>query len=105
MDLLLQTAITAALNAGEEILRIYDNPDSDLEVSKKSDNSPLTIADRKSNEIIMGYLKDTPPSGHQRRKQAIDYQTRRSWTTVWIVDPLDGTKEFIKGRFYKLTYC
>lgn len=101
MDLLLQTAITAALNAGEEILRIYDNPDSDLEVSKKSDNSPLTIADRKSNEIIMGYLKDTPHPVISEENKAIDYQTRRSWTTVWIVDPLDGTKEFIKrnGEF------
>lgn len=101
MNSLLQTAITAALKAGEEILRIYNDPASDFEVEKKSDHSPLTIADRKSNEIIMEYLKNTPYPVISEENKAIGYDTRRSWTTVWIVDPLDGTKEFIQknGEF------
>ena len=60
MDLLLETAIKAALKAGEEILKIYNDPASDFEIEHKADQSPLTIADRKSNEIIMEYLLATP---------------------------------------------
>ncbi len=101
MNSLLQTAITAALKAGEEILRIYNGPVSDFEIEKKSDHSPLTIADRKSNEIIMEYLKNTPYPVISEENKAVGYDSRRSWTTVWIVDPLDGTKEFIQknGEF------
>lgn len=101
MEKLLQIAITAALSAGEEILKIYNDPDSDFQVEKKADNSPLTIADRKSNEIIMEYLTTTPYPVVSEENKAIPYETRRDWTTLWIVDPLDGTKEFIKrnGEF------
>lgn len=101
MNSLLKTAITAALNAGEEILRIYNDPASDFEIEKKSDNSPLTIADRKANAIIMEYLKNTPYPVISEENKTMDYVTRRQWPTVWIVDPLDGTKEFIKrnGEF------
>ena len=53
MNSLLQTAIQAAVTAGEEILKIYDDPASDFEVEQKADHSPLTIADRKSNDIIL----------------------------------------------------
>ena len=59
MNSLLQTAIQAAVTAGEEILKIYDDPASDFEVEQKADHSPLTIADRKSNDIIMEYLNNT----------------------------------------------
>ena len=101
MNPLLQVAITAALKAGEEILRIYNDPASDFEIEKKSDHSPLTIADRKSNEVIMEYLNRTPYPVISEENKTIDYQERRTWSTVWIVDPLDGTKEFIKknGEF------
>lgn len=101
MEKLLQTAITAALVAGEEILKIYNDPASDFEVEKKADNSPLTIADRKSNEVIMEYLSSTPYPVISEENKTIPYENRRSWTTLWIVDPLDGTKEFIKrnGEF------
>lgn len=101
MEKLLQTAITAALVAGEEILKIYNDPASDFEVEKKADNSPLTIADRKSNEVIMEYLSSTPYPVISEENKTIPYENRRSWTTLWIVDPLDGTKEYIKrnGEF------
>lgn len=101
MNSLLETAITAALKAGEEILSIYNDPASDFEIEHKSDHSPLTIADRRSNEIIMEYLKNTPYPVISEENKTIDYEIRRHWHTLWIVDPLDGTKEFIKhnGEF------
>ena len=60
MNSLLQTAITAALQAGKAILDIYDDPASDFEIEHKADHSPLTIADRVSSEIILKQLKYTP---------------------------------------------
>ncbi len=101
MNSLLQTAIQAAVTAGEEILKIYDDPASDFEVEQKADHSPLTIADRKSNDIIMEYLKNTPYPVISEETKIIAYEERKNWPVVWIVDPLDGTKEFIKrnGEF------
>lgn len=101
MEKLLQIAITAALAAGEKILEIYNDPSADFQVEKKSDNSPLTIADRKSNEVIMEYLKTSSYPVVSEENKAIPYEERKAWTTLWIVDPLDGTKEFIKrnGEF------
>lgn len=101
MEKLLQTAIKAALVAGEEILKIYNDPASDFQMEKKADNSPLTIADRKSNEVIMEYLNTTPHPVISEENKTIAYEIRSQWSTLWIVDPLDGTKEFIKrnGEF------
>lgn len=101
MNSLLKTAILAALKAGEEILKIYDDPASDFEIERKADNSPLTVADRKSNEIIMEFLQQTPYPVISEENKMIPYDERRHWPVVWIVDPLDGTKEFIKrnGEF------
>lgn len=94
-------AIDAALKAGEQILSIYHDPASDFEIERKADNSPLTVADRKAHETIAAILSRTPfPILSEEGKQ-LDYTTRREWNTLWIVDPLDGTKEFIKrnGEF------
>ena len=101
MQTLLQTAITAALQAGKAILDIYDDPASDFEIEHKADHSPLTIADRVSNEIILKQLKNTPYPVISEENKATAYAIRKQWQTVWIVDPLDGTKEFIKrnGEF------
>lgn len=98
---MLKTALTAALQAGEEILKIYDDPASDFQVERKADHSPLTIADRKSNEIILTYLQTTPYPVISEETNCKSYAERCTWETVWIVDPLDGTKEFIKrnGEF------
>ena len=101
MNSLLQTAITAALQAGKAILDIYDDPASDFEIEHKADHSPLTIADRVSDEIILKQLKNTPYPVISEENKATAYAIRKQWQTVWIVDPLDGTKEFIKrnGEF------
>ena len=94
-------AIDAALKAGEKILSIYDDPASDFEIERKADNSPLTIADRKAHEAIVTILNDTPFPVLSEEGKHLDYEVRRKWDTLWIVDPLDGTKEFIKrnGEF------
>ncbi|MFD2822511.1 3'(2'),5'-bisphosphate nucleotidase CysQ [Lacinutrix iliipiscaria] len=94
----LQTAILAALDAGERIMDIYD---SVIEVEYKDDKSPLTEADKQANDIINSYLsKSEFPIISEENKQ-IEYSTRKDWSTCWVVDPVDGTKEFIKrnGEF------
>ncbi len=101
---LLKTAISASVEAGREILKIYS---TDFEVEKKGDNSPLTIADMNSHRIIVKYLEKTRlhhdnniPILSEEGKD-IPYDKRKSWEYFWLVDPLDGTKEFIKrnGEF------
>lgn len=94
-------AIDAALKAGKEILSIYEDPASDFEIERKADNSPLTIADRKAHETIVAILNDTPFPVLSEEGKHTGYEVRSKWDTLWIVDPLDGTKEFIKrnGEF------
>lgn len=94
-------AIDAALQAGEQILSIYDDPQSDFQIERKADNSPLTIADRKAHETISRFLVDTPFPLLSEEGKHLPYSERQAWETLWIVDPLDGTKEFIKrnGEF------
>ncbi len=94
-------AMDAALRAGEKILAIYEDPASDFQIEKKADNSPLTIADRMAHETISRCLGDTPFPLLSEEGKHLPYQERREWETLWIVDPLDGTKEFIKrnGEF------
>lgn len=94
-------AIDAALRAGENILSIYNDPASDFEVERKADNSPLTIADKKAHETIAEVLRNTPYPVLSEEGSHLPYAERCLWETLWIVDPLDGTKEFIKrnGEF------
>lgn len=94
-------AIDAALKAGKKILSIYNDPTSDFEIERKADNSPLTIADRKAHEAIVALLEKTPFPVLSEEGKHMDYLVRSAWNTLWIVDPLDGTKEFIKrnGEF------
>lgn len=94
-------AIDAALRAGEKIFSIYDDPTSDFQIERKADNSPLTIADRRAHEVISQILCDTPYPILSEEGKLLPYSERKSWNTLWIVDPLDGTKEFIKrnGEF------
>lgn len=98
---ILQIALIAAYKAGVEIMKIYNDPASDFEIERKADNSPLTIADRKAHEVIMSYLNNTPYPVLSEEGRSIEYAERAAWQTLWIVDPLDGTKEFIKrnGEF------
>ncbi len=96
---LLKIAITAALNAGKSILEIYNSDEFNIEV--KEDNSPLTRADLASHNVIMSYLKDTGIPVLSEEGKEISYNVRKNWKQLWIVDPIDGTKEFIKrnGEF------
>jgi len=99
MDKNLIIAVQAAVHGGAEIMNIYQK--EDLGVEFKEDNSPLTLADNACNDIINSYLiKSEFPIISEENKQ-LDYSERRDWETCWIVDPLDGTKEFVKrnGEF------
>lgn len=98
MDKLLDIAIKAAIEAGSEIMEVYSG---DFDVILKLDESPLTIADERANSIINTMLKPTMiPIISEENKQT-DYSIRKNWEMCWMVDPLDGTKEFIKrnGEF------
>lgn len=95
----LELAIEASIEAGKEILEIYELPT--IEVEQKGDDSPLTLADKSSNDVINRFLsKSVFPIISEENKQ-LDFSIRKNWSSCWIVDPLDGTKEFIKknGEF------
>ena len=93
--------LSIAKNAGIEILKIYNK--SDLGITYKDDNSPLTLADKASNDTIEAALKKLTPDIPILSEEGknIDYSDREDWNLFWLIDPLDGTKEFIKrnGEF------
>ena len=93
---LLNTAIQAAIDAGKAILQIYNDPAADFNIQRKADNSPLTIADQASHNIIKATLEKTNFPILSEEGKDIPYESRKDWKTFWLVDPLDGTKEFIK---------
>ena len=86
----LDIAIQAAKEAGNAILEIYQE---NFKISKKSDDSPITEADLKSNEIIKKILSQTEHVILSEEDR--DDQSRLSKDTIWIIDPLDGTSDFI----------
>jgi len=95
---LLILTIRAALKASDAIMGIYQ---TDFTVDYKQDDSPLTQADEASHAIIMQHLQDTGIPVLSEEGKTLPVAERQSWQTLWIVDPLDGTKEFIKknGEF------
>ena len=101
MKIYLDLAVKAALLAGEEILKVYNDETSDFGVEIKADNSPLTIADKMSNDVICKELKSSCLPILSEEIKNNPYNERKEWDSLWIVDPLDGTKEFIKrnGEF------
>jgi 3'(2'), 5'-bisphosphate nucleotidase len=92
--------VSIAIKAGEAILQFYDEP---IEVEHKSDDSPLTKADLAAHHaIVAGLKRETPDVPIISEEGGIaDYSERKEWSKYWLVDPLDGTKEFIKknGEF------
>lgn len=98
---ILLLAIRAAVEAGAKIMEVYTDPNADFEIERKADNSPLTTADKKAHEAIAEILKATPYPILSEEGKKIAAEERQSWNELWIVDPLDGTKEFIKrnGEF------
>jgi 3'(2'), 5'-bisphosphate nucleotidase len=97
-DDLLRIAIDAITIAGKTVMDIYQNS---YKIEIKKDNSPLTYADLKSNEIITNFLTGTSIPLISEESSTVKYETRKTWERFWIVDPLDGTKEFIQknGEF------
>jgi len=94
----LQIALEASLKAGKVIMEVYD---SAFDVEYKDDKSPLTKADKNANDIINSYLTPTKIPLISEENKQIDYSVRKEWDACWVVDPVDGTKEFIKrnGEF------
>lgn len=93
--------IQASIKAGIEIVKIYDNPNADFSIERKADNSPLTLADKASHKIIDEILLSIGIPVLSEEGKSIEFETRKKWKKFWLVDPLDGTKEFIKrnGEF------
>lgn len=96
---LLSISVQAALEAGKRIMEIYETDDFD--VNLKSDASPLTKADIASHNIIEEHLLKTDIPILSEEGKDLSYEERKDWSRLWIVDPIDGTKEFINknGEF------
>lgn len=99
---MLKEIIGIAQQAGAAMLEIYHQA-QDVEITRKNDDSPLTKADLASHKIIVEALKELDPETPLISEESgiPDYAERKRWNKFWIVDPLDGTKEFIKknGEF------
>jgi 3'(2'), 5'-bisphosphate nucleotidase len=95
---LLKIAIEAAIAGGVKILDVYSQ---DFNVEYKEDKSPLTLADRRAHEVICDILNQTGLPVLSEEGKDIPYEIRKNWKKFWLVDPLDGTKEFVKrnGEF------
>ncbi|MCB0776300.1 MAG: 3'(2'),5'-bisphosphate nucleotidase CysQ [Chitinophagaceae bacterium] len=85
-------AVNAAVKAGEAIMQVYKK---DFSVEYKEDKSPLTEADMSAHQVIKSYLEDRFPILSEEGRN-IPFDERMNWDVFWLVDPLDGTKEFIK---------
>ncbi len=96
---LLDSAIRAAHDACREILAVYES--GDFNEVAKADRSPLTLADKRAHEKISSLLGPTGLPILSEEGKEVPYEVRERWTRFWMVDPLDGTKEFIKrnGEF------
>ncbi len=94
-DINLENIKSIALKAAEEIMKIYKK---DFSVEYKDDNSPLTEADLKANEIICLELQKLYPNIPimSEENRQVEYEVRKEWDCYWCIDPIDGTKEFIK---------
>ena len=94
---LLPFAFNAAVRAGAEIMKVYNNKEGyDIEV--KRDNTPLTVADRLAHNKIKEVLGETRIPILSEEGREMLYDERKNWDMFWLVDPLDGTIEFIKGN-------
>jgi len=99
MNINLRLAILSAIKAGEEILKVYNEEETEVEF--KPDNSPLTKADKNAHLAIVEGLRKSGLPVLSEEGRAIPYGERSGWELFWLIDPLDGTKEFIKknGEF------
>lgn len=95
---LLHNAVHASLQGGKEILDVYEGK---IEVEYKEDKSPLTEADKRAHLAIVAAIEDTKIPILSEEGKHLPFQKRKGWDKLWVVDPLDGTKEFVKrnGEF------
>ena len=95
----IELALSAVFKSSNVIMDIYNSENFEIEL--KNDNSPLTIADIKSNEIINQVLSESGYPILSEEGSKTDYLVRSKWKKFWMIDPIDGTKEFIKrnGEF------
>jgi 3'(2'), 5'-bisphosphate nucleotidase len=101
-----QDIVEIAKEAGLAVLKIYNQ---DFDVEYKKDNSPLTVADKNANDIIVNSLNKLPINSLLKQSipilseegRNVPYDERKNWDYFWLIDPLDGTKEFVKrnGEF------
>lgn len=94
---LLPNLFNAAVRAGAAIMQVYKNKE-DYDISIKSDKTPITVADRRAHETIKTYLGPTRIPILSEEGREMRYEERCNWELFWLVDPLDGTVEFIKGN-------
>ena len=99
LNSLLEQAKIAASMASEEILKVYHS--GNFEIEAKDDQSPLTRADQAAHQVIAAVLEKTDIPILSEEGAQIPFSQRKNWETFWLIDPLDGTKEFIKrnGEF------
>jgi 3'(2'), 5'-bisphosphate nucleotidase len=95
---LLKIAINASIEGGHAIMEVYA---SDFQIEQKKDQSPLTLADKRCNAVIEKLLFNTNIPVLSEEGAKIPFSERKDWEYFWLVDPLDGTKEFVKrnGEF------
>lgn len=96
LNLFYSLALEAAVEAGIAIKLIYQSKKYDIEL--KADDSPVTQADKTSSAIIAKYLGKTPYPVIDEECGLPDYSIRKGWKNLWLVDPMDGTREFISGN-------
>lgn len=96
LEMLLPAMYNAAVRAGAAIMTIHGRKD-DYEITLKSDHTPITLADRQAHRIIRESLGSTRIPILSEEGREMRYEERRNWELYWLVDPLDGTAEFIEG--------
>lgn len=99
IDFLLTNAYNASIRAGAKVMEIYRS--DDFNINLKSDSTPITLADREAHALIKNFLGRTRIPLMSEEGRNMLYEERCHWDLFWLIDPLDGTKEFIKrnGEF------
>ncbi|HJA99317.1 MAG TPA: 3'(2'),5'-bisphosphate nucleotidase CysQ [Candidatus Alistipes avicola] len=95
--LLVPSLCNAVVRAGAAIMQVYRHKD-DYDIRIKSDKTPITEADRQAHDTIKNYLGQTRIPILSEEGREMRYEERCNWELFWLVDPLDGTVEFIKGN-------
>ena len=96
LDSIVSQVLDIAISAGKEIMRFYK---SDYKIEIKSNNSPVTEADAAANQLILESLNDLQPDIPfvSEECQIASYEQRTNWQHYWLIDPLDGTKSFVRA--------